>query len=80
MFSFTDDATDPTCIRDVCERVRIEQDEVGPLPGVDRTDVVLNAEELGRPYGGRAQRLERRQPGGNELLQFYVQAITGDRQ
>ena len=66
------DAGDPRTVRDVRQRVGVEQDEIGSLAGGDRSDGRLRAEVDPDVGGPTLQRLVRRQPGGDDRAELAM--------
>lgn len=48
---------DSTCVANVGQRIRVEEDEVGPLPYFDRAELFVSAEDSGRGASARLNRL-----------------------
>src|SRR5205085_7035130 len=65
-------------VADVVERARVQQDQIGELALFDRAELTRSLQESRRLDRRSPQRLERREPRGDEALELAMQADTGD--
>src|SRR5208337_5537278 len=69
-----DNRIDLVYIRDIRQRISIQQDQVGCVAALDTTPRFRQSEQEGRVGRGGFERFHRSQPGFNKQLQFIVQA------
>src|ERR1700693_946494 len=65
-------------IADIVERGGVQQNHIGQLARFDGAELTFHLKEASRIEGGGLQCFERRESCGNEALQFFVQAESGE--
>jgi hypothetical protein len=73
-----DDGLDLSRVGDVGKRVRFQEDEIGESTWLDRSKIIEPVEEFRRVESSGLQRLERGEAGGDEPLQFKMEADAGN--
>src|SRR5215475_8149260 len=73
-----DDGGDFLRIGDIVERIRFQEDEIGNFARFDRAEPILQTEEAGGIESCGLQSFERSKSSGDESLQFFVQAESGE--
>ena len=72
-----DDGGDAAGVADVFEWIAVEQNQVGELAGSDAAEVGAAMEEERGVERGGLQRLQRREAGRDEALEFAVRLMPG---
>src|SRR5450432_4920972 len=65
-------------VANVVQRIRVEQDQVGEFSLFDGSEAVVHAEKPGGIQRGGLQSFHGRKTGGDESLEFFVQAEAGE--
>src|SRR5580704_8762454 len=65
-------------VADIVKRVGVEQHEIGELARLDGAQTIGDSKKCGGIESGSLQGLHGGEAGGNEMLQFFMQAESGE--
>ena len=63
---------DPPRVANIRERIGVEKHQIGPLPHLNGTEILIRAEYSGGAAGAGMDRLRRSKPRRDQLLQLHV--------